>query len=80
VLRIRDVHPGSPVPDPDFNPSRILDLGSRITDPKTATKERGEKNFVVIPIFFVAANFTKLNIILIIKCRRKEFGPVFKEL
>ncbi len=25
----------------------IPDLGSRITDPKTATKERGEKKFVV---------------------------------
>jgi hypothetical protein len=25
------------IPDPDFNPSRI-------PDPKTATKERGEKN------------------------------------
>jgi hypothetical protein len=27
------------IPDPDFYPSRISDLG-----PKTATKERGEKN------------------------------------
>jgi hypothetical protein len=36
-----------------------------IPDPgsKTATKERGEKTIVVIP-FFVATNFTKLNIIL----------------
>ncbi len=47
VLRIRDVYPGS----------RISDPGSRIPDPKTATKERGEKKFVVIP-FFVATNFT----------------------
>jgi hypothetical protein len=38
VLRIRDVYP-----DPDFYPSRIQDLGSRILDPKTATKERDEK-------------------------------------
>ncbi len=29
--------------DPDFYPSRIPDLGSQIPDPKTATKERGEK-------------------------------------
>jgi hypothetical protein len=36
-------------------------------DPKTATKERGEKNFVVIP-FFIATNFTKLKIILFTKC------------
>jgi hypothetical protein len=39
VLRIRDVYPGS----------RILIFthsGSRISDPKTATKERGEKNLL----------------------------------
>jgi hypothetical protein len=58
--------PGSRIPDPDFYPSRIPDpgsripdLGSRIPDPKTATKERGEKKLVVIP-FYVATNFTKL--------------------
>jgi hypothetical protein len=34
------------IPDPDFYPSRIPDLGSRIPDPKTATKERGEKIFL----------------------------------
>jgi hypothetical protein len=33
----------SRIPDPDFYPSRIPDPGSRIPDPKTATKERGEK-------------------------------------
>ena len=42
-------------------PSRIPDLGS-----KTATKERGEKKFVVIT-FYVATNFTKLQIILVLK-------------
>jgi hypothetical protein len=31
-------------------PSQIPDLGSRILDPKTATKERGE-NFVVLSFF-----------------------------
>jgi hypothetical protein len=46
--------------DPDFYPSRIQ-------DPKTATKERGEKKLVVIP-FFGAINFTKLKIILFLKC------------
>jgi hypothetical protein len=71
VLQIWDVYPGSPIPDPDFYPSRIPDLGSRISDPgsripdpKTATKERGEKKFVVIP-FNVALNF---NSILVLKC------------
>jgi hypothetical protein len=35
----------SRIPDPDFYPSRIL-------DPTTATKERGEKKFVVIPLLY----------------------------
>jgi hypothetical protein len=42
----------SRIPDPDFYPSRI-------PDPKTATKERGEKKLDVIPLY-VAKNFTKL--------------------
>jgi hypothetical protein len=46
--------------DPDFYPFQIL-------DPKTATKERGEKKFVIKP-FFVATNFTKLKISLLFKC------------
>jgi hypothetical protein len=73
VLRIRDVypgsriliftHPGSRISDPG---SRISDPGSRIPDPKTATKERGEKKFVIT--FYVATNFTKLHIILVLMC------------
>jgi hypothetical protein len=54
VLRILDVYPGS----------RILIFthpGAWIPDPKIATKERGEKNFVVIP-FLVATDFTKLKL------------------
>jgi hypothetical protein len=53
------VDPGclSRIPDPDFCPSRI-------PNPKTATKERDEKKFVVLP-FFVATKITKLQIILI---------------
>jgi hypothetical protein len=46
--------------DPDFYPSWI-------PDPKTATKERGEKKFVIIT-FYVATNFTKLKSILVLKC------------
>jgi hypothetical protein len=53
--------------------------GSLIPDPKTATKERGEKKFVVMP-FYVATNFTTLKIILVLKRLRKKFGPIFKEL
>jgi hypothetical protein len=44
--------------------SRILIFthsGSRIPDPKTATKERGEKKFVLIS-FYVATYFTKLKL------------------
>jgi hypothetical protein len=57
VLRIRDVYSGS----------RILIFthpGSRIRDPKTATKERGEKKLVVISSF----EATKLKNILFLKC------------
>jgi hypothetical protein len=65
VWRIRDVYPGT-----WFLP---------IPNPKTATKDRGEKKFFVKP-FFVATNFTKLNIILFLICWRKKFGPIFQEL
>jgi hypothetical protein len=53
VLRIRDVYPGSWF-------LSILDPGSRIPDPKTARKERGENFFLVLPIF-VATNTVSLN-------------------
>jgi hypothetical protein len=43
----------SRIPDLEFYPYRI-------PDPKTATKESGEKKFDVKP-FFVATNFTKLK-------------------
>jgi hypothetical protein len=52
VLRIREVYPGS----------RILIFthpGSRIPDPKTATKETGENKLDVKP-FYVATKFNKI--------------------
>jgi hypothetical protein len=49
------------IPDPDFSYPE-----SRTPDPKTSTKERGEKTFVVP--FLVTTNFTKLKIILFLKC------------
>jgi hypothetical protein len=55
------------IPDPNFYPSRIPDLGSRIPDPKTAIIERGEKNLFVIT-FYAATNFSKLLIILVLEC------------
>jgi hypothetical protein len=52
VLRIRDVYPGS----------RILIFthpGSRIPDPKTGTKERGEKK-IFCQTFFCSHKFPKM--------------------
>ncbi len=66
MLRIWDVYPGSRILIFTHPGSWIPDLGLRIPDPKTATKE-SEKKFVVIP-FYVATNFTKLNIIIVLKC------------
>ncbi len=48
----------------------IPDPGSgflAISDPKTATKERDEKKIVVIT-FYVATNYTKLQIISVLNC------------
>jgi hypothetical protein len=61
VLRIQDVYPGSRILIFTHPGSRNPDLGSRIPDPKTATKERGEKKIFIS--FYVATNFTKLHII-----------------
>jgi hypothetical protein len=58
------------IPDPDFYPFRI-------PDPKTATKERGEKKFVVKP-FFVSTNFTKLKIIYFLNAEEKNLGQFSK--
>jgi hypothetical protein len=62
----------SRIPDPDFYPSRI-------PDPKTATNERGEKNFVVIT-FYVATNFTKLQIILVFEVLKKKIWANFQRI
>jgi hypothetical protein len=67
LLSVADPGCLSRIPDPDFYPSRIPDPGSRIPDPKTPTKDRGEKFFFVKP-YFVATNFTKVNIILFLIC------------
>ena len=62
----------SRISDPDFYPSRIPDLGSRIQ--KQLQKRGVKKNF--IKHFFVATNFTKCKIILFLNCSRKKFGPL----
>jgi hypothetical protein len=65
------------IPDPDFNPSRIPDPGSRVPDPKTAMKDRGEKKFVPIP-FFGSINCTKLNYFIFEMLKKKNFGKFSK--
>ena len=67
----------SRIPDPDFYPSRISDLGSRI---QKQQQKRGMKNFFFFIPFYIATNFTKLNIILVLKRRRQKFWPIFKEI
>jgi hypothetical protein len=60
------------IPDPEFYPSRIPDLGS-----KNSNKRGVKKN--MLPSFFVAKDFTKLNY-FVIEMLKKKFGPVFIEL
>jgi hypothetical protein len=51
----------------------IPDPGSRIPDPKTATKERGEKKIVVLPVsYFVATKITKLKIYINLELAKKK--------
>ena len=64
------------IPDPDFYPSRIPDPGSRIPGPKTATKDRGEKNFVVKPIF-CSYKFHKTEYYFIFDMLKKKIWPKF---
>jgi hypothetical protein len=61
----------SQIPDPDF-------YTSRIPDPKTATKERGEKFFVVIPCF-VATKYHKIeNYFIFEMLKRKNMDQFSK--
>ncbi len=60
----------SRIPDPDFYPSRI-------PDPKTAMKDRGEKKFVVIP-FFGDITFKKLNYFIFEMLKKKNLGQFSK--
>jgi hypothetical protein len=65
VLQIRDVYPGS----------RVLIFthpGSRISDPKTATKERGENN--LLSYFFFSHKFHKIENYLIFELLKKKCG------
>ncbi len=75
MLRIRDVYPGSRILIFTHPGSRISNPGSRI---QKQQQKRGVKKIVVIT-FYVATNFTKLKIILVLKCWRKKFVQIFKE-
>ncbi len=57
------------IPDPDFHQSRI-------PDPKTATKKRGEKIFVIKP-FFV---FHKIVNYFIFEMLKKKVCPNFQRI
>ncbi len=61
------------IPDPGSWFLPIPDPGSRIPDPKTATKMRGGNRFVVKP-FFVAKNFTKLKLFYFLNAEEKNLG------
>jgi hypothetical protein len=60
------------IPDPDFYPSRI-------PDPKTATKERGEKKIVVLP-FFCSHKFHKIAKYFIFLMLKKKMWQILKKL
>jgi hypothetical protein len=57
----------SRIPDPDFYPSRLPDLGSRTQDPKTATKGRSEKkislNFLCSHKFHKILNYFSFEVL-----------------
>jgi hypothetical protein len=70
VFRIRDVYPGS----------RILIFthpGTRIPDPKTGTKERGEKKLFLY--LLCSHKFHKIVNYFIFDMLKKKFEPIFKE-
>jgi len=59
--------------------ARVENLGSRMSDPTTATKEEGGKILVVLT-FSVATNFTALKTISFLKKYRKKSDPIHKQL
>jgi hypothetical protein len=67
VPSVADLGCLSRIPDPDFCSS-----GSRIPDPKTATKKKGKK--MCCPTFLSPQIFQKLKIILVLSRLRKNFG------
>jgi hypothetical protein len=64
-------------PYPDFYPSRIEDLRSRIPDPKTAIKESGKK--ISCHTFFCSHKFHKIENYFIFGMLKKNLGQ-FKKI
>jgi hypothetical protein len=67
----------SRIPDPDFYPSRIPDLGSRIPDPKTAIKERGDKK-IFCHTFLCSHKFHKIVNYFSFKVLKKKIWANFQ--
>jgi len=61
----------SRIPDPDFDPYLILDLGSRIPDQKTAMRDICEEKKILSYLFFRVINFTKLNYFIFEMLKKK---------
>ncbi len=85
VLRIRDVYPGSQIPDPDFYPSRIPDPGSRISDPgsripdPTQEQKRGMKKNI-LSYLFCSQKFNKLVNYFIFEMLKKKIWANFQRI
>jgi hypothetical protein len=62
--------------DPDFYPSRIPDIESRI---QKQEQKRGVKN-LFFHTFFCGDEFHKIVHYFIFEMLKKKFGPIFKEL
>jgi len=60
------------IPDPDFYPSRIPDLGSRIPDPAAATKEEGGKICFPTVYLFCSHKYHKIENYLIFEEDKKK--------
>ncbi len=61
------------IPDPDFYPSRI-------PDPETAAKEKGETKFFVIPYLFCSHKFHIIEHYFIFEMLKKKFLANFQRI
>ncbi len=76
VWRIRDVYPGSRIPDPDFYLSRIPDLGSRI---KKQQKNRGVKK-KFCHTFLCSHKFHKIEHYISFEVLKKKIWANFQRI